>query len=104
MTDLVITNGDAAGELLRKTLTGAEILPWRDVLYEGPVPRTDTLEDLTEIRIAYRAAAGGGEGQSIEFELTARDRGLRLSGEFDRAVLWFADDLYDQLQLLQILD
>jgi hypothetical protein len=102
--DLVITNGDAAGELLRKTLQGTEILPWRDVLYEGPVPLTDTLEDLTAIRAEYLAGAGGGELGSIEFELTARDSGLSLSPRFDRVVLWFEHDLYDQLQLLQILD
>lgn len=104
MTDLIITNGDAAGELLRKTLSGAEVLPWRDVLYEGPVPQTDTLEDLTKIRVAHLAGSGGGDAQSIEFELTARNRGLSLSGQFDRMVLWFEHDLYDQLQLLQILD
>ena len=104
MADLVITNGDAAGELLRKTLTGAEVLPWRDVLHEGPVPQTDTLQELSEIRIAYLAAAGGGDPQSIAFEFTARDRGLGLSQEFERVVLWFEHDLYDQLQLLQVLD
>jgi len=104
MADLVITNGDAAGELLRTTLSGAEVLPWRDVLYEGPVPLTSTLEELTEIRVAHLASAGGGDTQSIEFELTARDRGLGMSGKFERVVLWFEHDLYDQLQLLQILD
>jgi len=104
MTDLVVTNGDAAGELLRKTLTGAEVLPWRDVLHEGPVPLTETLETLTAARIAYLAAAGGGDRGAIEFELTARDRGLGVSAEFQRVVLWVEHDLYDQLQLLQILD
>jgi hypothetical protein len=29
--DLVITNGDAAGELRRRSLQGAEVPPWRDV-------------------------------------------------------------------------
>ncbi|MHA1517653.1 MAG: DUF1835 domain-containing protein, partial [Alphaproteobacteria bacterium] len=104
MTDLVITNGDVAGELLRKTLIGAEVLPWRDVLHEGPVPLTDTPETLTATRIEYLAGSGGGDIGAIEFEMTARDRGLGMSGEFDRVVLWFEHDLYDQLQLLQILD
>jgi hypothetical protein len=35
--DLIITNGDAAGELLRRATPGTEVLPWRDVLHEGPV-------------------------------------------------------------------
>ena len=104
MTDLVITNGDAAGELLRRTLLGAEVLPWRDVLHEGPVPLTDGLEDLTATRVEYLAGAGGGEIGAIEFELTSRDRGLAVSAQFDRVVLWLEHDLYDQLQLLQVLD
>jgi hypothetical protein len=104
VTDLVITNGDAAGEVLRRTLSGAEVLPWRDVLYEGPVPITDTLEDLTAIRVEYLARTGAGEISAIEFELAARNRGLAMSSEFDRVVLWFEHDLYDQLQLLQVLD
>lgn len=57
MTDLVITNGDAAGELLRRSLPGAEVLPWRDVLHEGPIPLTGTLETLTAGRIEYLAGA-----------------------------------------------
>jgi hypothetical protein len=104
VTDLVITNGDAAGELLRHTLQGAEVLPWRDVLHEGPVPLTATLEELTATRVEYLAGAGGGEIGAIEFELTARDRGLAMSPNFDRVVLWFEHDLFDQIQLLQVLD
>jgi hypothetical protein len=103
-TDLVITNGDAAGEVLRRTLPGAEVLPWRDVLHEGPLPFTDTLAELTPVRIEYLAGAGGGDLGAIEYELVARDRGLAMSAEFDRVVLWFEHDLYDQLQLLQVLD
>ena len=103
MTGLVITNGDVAGELLRKTLIGAEVLPWRDVLHEGPVPLTDTIEGLTRVRAEYLAAATGGDAESIERDFTARNRGLGMSGEFDQVALWFEHDLYDQLQLLQIL-
>lgn len=103
-TDLIITNGDSAGEMLRRALHGSEVMPWRDVLHEGPVPLKDALEDLTATRIEYLAGAGGGDFNAIEFELTSRDRGLGLSTKFDRVVLWFEHDLYDQLQLLQVLD
>lgn len=102
--DLVITNGDAAGEVLRRTLHGSEVLPWRDVLHEGPVPLTEALEDLTATRVAYLGSSGAGDRGTIEFELTSRDRGIAVSGQFDRVVLWFEHDLYDQLQLLQVLD
>jgi hypothetical protein len=102
--DLIITNGDAAGELLRHTISGAEVLPWRDVLHEGPVPLTATLAELTEIRSAYLARRGWGDRAEIAANLRARDRGLARADSFDRVVLWFEHDLYDQLQLLQIFD
>ena len=102
--DLIITNGDAAGELLRRTLPGVEILPWRDVLHEGPVPLTATLPELTEIRAAYLAERGWGDRPQLKADLEARDKGLALAASFERVILWFEHDLYDQLQLLQLLD
>ena len=102
--DLIITNGDAAGELLRRAIARAEVLPWRDVLHEGPVPQTGTLAELTAIRAEYLADRAWGEREEIATYLQARDRGLAHSTAFDRVVLWFEHDLYDQLQLLQILD
>lgn len=101
--DLIVTNGDAAGGILRRALPRTEILPWRDVLHEGPVPRTTTLGELTSIRAKYLAGAGG-DVDLVRSLLEARDRGLAHSAAFKRVVLWFEHDLYDQLQLLQILD
>ena len=103
MTGLIITNGDAAGELLRRSFPGTEVLPWRDILHEGPVPRTGTLAALTEIRAAYLAGGNGYLDHAMNL-LQARDRGLAHSASFDRVTLWFEHDLYDQLQLLQVLD
>ncbi|MGI9511113.1 MAG: hypothetical protein ACR2QJ_17380 [Geminicoccaceae bacterium] len=37
MSDLVITNGDSAADRLRAAGCKAGILPWRDVLHDGPV-------------------------------------------------------------------
>lgn len=84
-------------------MSGVEVLPWRDVLHEGPVPVTDSLADLTDIRANYLARDGGDLDQTRTI-LQARDRGLASSASFDRIVLWFEHDLYDQLQLLQVLD
>lgn len=35
---LHVTNGDSAGNTLRQTSLGGAVLPWQDVLHEGPVP------------------------------------------------------------------
>lgn len=102
--DLIITNGDVAGELLRKTVQGAEVLPWRDVLHDGPIPETQDLAELSQLRADFLAAKGWGSRDALEDAFAARDRGLAQASVFDRVVLWFEHDLYDQLQLIQILD
>lgn len=102
--DLIITNGDSAGEMLRKAVASSEVLPWRDVLHEGPVPQTETLSELDGIRAEYLAGIGWGDVESLREVFEARGRGLASHEQFDRVVLWFEHDLYDQLQLIQVLD
>jgi hypothetical protein len=97
---LHVTNGDCAEALLRETGLAREILPWRDVLHEGPVPAVGAGE-LRRIRAAFLADAGAADMGALA-DLTERDRTLEAhrDGEY---VLWFEADLYDQLQLVQIL-
>ena len=101
---LLITNGDAAGSLLRKAFQGAEVLPWRDVLHDGPVPLTRTFSELSNIRVEFLASKAWGEAADLQTMFDARDRGLAHQGEFASVTLWFEHDLYDQLQLIQLLD
>ncbi len=42
--------------------------------------------------------------EALRAAFRARDAIFRRHGEFKTVVLWFEHDLYDQLQLLQILD
>jgi len=101
---LIITNGDSAGELLRKAFANTEVLPWRDVLHDGPVPITDTFEELSEVRADYLAERGWGDPDDLRENFRARDRGIAHFQAFEEVTLWFEHDLYDQLQLIQILD
>ena len=103
MRELHITNGDSTVSLLKAADIQGEYLPWRDVLHMGPVPLTDSLEALSEIRADYLASLGSGELQQIKHSFTIRDSILRESATFDRITIWVEHDLYDQLQLLQIL-
>jgi hypothetical protein len=99
---LHITNGDSVLYLFRKAgLTGTHIA-WRDALQEGPVPYGD-LEDVSRVRADYASARGYGHPIAIHREFEQRDAAFRKAGEYDEIVLWFEHDLYDQLQLMQIL-
>src|SRR4029077_15612906 len=101
MAELIITNGDAAGDLLAAAGKSGRILPWRDVLHEGPI-----LADLaacTRARIPYLSGRFALDEADIAAEFAARDAIIAAHAGFDRVELWFEHDLFDQLQLLQIL-
>src|SRR5262249_18538276 len=91
---LHVTNGDSAAATLRETgLVGDRLVVWRDVLPEGPVPAVDD----ARLR-AVRAEFLGADPR----DLAERDGALAAGRDGDY-VLWFEADLYDQLQLVQIL-
>lgn len=100
---LHITNGDCAVAVLSQVRDGT-ILPWRDVLHEGPVRAGLALEELSKERAAFIAAAGWGTEAEVLKEFQARDAAFRRAGEHDEIVLWFEHDLFDQLQLIHVLD
>ena len=104
MSELIITNGDSAADLLRAAGLASDVLPWRDVLHEGPVPEADRLESHSSLRAKFLAYAFDEDPNEIIREMEERDRTLRDATSHDRIVLWFEHDLYDQLQLLQLLD
>lgn len=43
-----------------------EFLPWRDVLHEGPVPETPSLEALSKIRAGFIAEKGWGATDGVK--------------------------------------
>jgi hypothetical protein len=88
-----VTNGDSTVPGLRGTGLVERIMPWRDGLHEGPVPDVPDAE-LRAIRAGYLDVSPA--------VIEDRDRTLEehRHGEY---VLWFEADLYDQLQVVQIL-
>jgi hypothetical protein len=97
---LHVTNGDATVPGLRGAGLAGTIMPWRDVLHEGPVP--DVADDeLRRVRAAFLDRWNAGDiGTELEFQERDRTLERHRDGSY---VLWFEADLYDQLQLVQIL-
>jgi hypothetical protein len=100
---LHVTNGESAGNTLRQTALGGAVLSWQDVLHEGPVPALPRRE-LLRTRARFLADCGWGDRRALLSALERRDRQL-LEALRDglQVVLWFEHDLYDQLQLLDVL-
>ncbi len=100
---LYVTNGDVAVAVLGAAGIADPVVPWRDVLHDGPVPGHLEPAPLREVRARFLAERGWAAYETVLRDLEARDAaldGLLL----DEIVLVFEHDLYDQLQLLQVLD
>jgi hypothetical protein len=90
---LHVTNGDSTAISLLQTALVERIVVWRDVLHEGPVP------DVADAQLrAVRARFAGTTVSTFE----ERDAALA-AGRDGEYLLWFEADLYDQLQIAQIL-
>jgi hypothetical protein len=74
------------------------VLSWNDVLHEGLLAFDP--DESRPTRARFLAQCGWGEEAAILDGLERRDRAL---AEARHVVLWFEHDLFDQLQLLQIL-
>jgi Domain of unknown function (DUF1835) len=103
-TVLNITNGDSAVSVMKLAGMQGDFLPWRDVLHDGPVPDKLSLEELSEIRAQFITEKGWGQPEQIKESFIERDNKLKSYNKYEKIVLWFEHDLYDQLHVLQILD
>jgi hypothetical protein len=101
---LHVTNGDSAVATLTAAGLPGRCLAWRDVLHEGPVPAAMDEATLRATRARFIADRGWGAYDDVLRSFIARDGALARALDDDEVVLWFEHDLYDQLQLCQVLD
>src|SRR5690349_11129505 len=96
---LHISNGDATD--VPGTGLARRVVYWRDILHEGPVPAVAPAE-LRRIRAGYLSSHAGVDRAGTMRQFTERDQALEgnRDGEY---VLWFEADLYDQLQITEVL-
>jgi len=107
VAELHITNGDIAAEAIRARLSvpRSAVVAMRDVLHEGPVPDTRDAELFNRTRAAFLAAQGWCDADEARIDFAMRDAAIAEAVDLaTRVTLWFEDDLYDQLQLIQLLD
>ena len=72
---LHVTNGDSTTATMEHAGITGDLLPWRDVLHEGPVPQPPD-DELRRVRAEYLQTLGPDFAAEVEAELRARDERL----------------------------
>ena len=100
---LIITNGQSGVDAISQTGVEADLLSWDDVLHDGAVPDALDFRSLSRRRILELASFFGNEDE-IRLKFDHRDTILETASQREEVLCWFEHDLYDQLQLWQVLD
>ena len=100
---LHVANGTCTTGIIEASGIPGRLAIWADPLHDGPVPGALTDDELLEVRA--RHLCGPEEGSDVRTADALRDwrRTIEARESYDELVLWFEHDLFDQLNLIQIL-
>jgi hypothetical protein len=100
---LHVANGTSTTRTIEESRIPGVTSIWADVLHEGPVP--DGLSDDELLNLRARVLADGVE-ESVDDVAAGLNRWRTIIDNdeaYDELVLWYEHDLFDQLNLIQLL-
>lgn len=109
---LHVANGTSTTRTIEAAGIAGDWSIWADPLYEGPVPAGVTDAELLDVRARYLAGPGdldwaalAGANPSLDPVNDMRQWRAAIENHerYDELVLWFEHDLFDQLNLIQLL-
>jgi hypothetical protein len=99
---LHVTNGTCTTELLRAAGIPGTRSIWADPLHEGPVPAGLADAELMAVRAQFLAGSDPADVDPVN-DLRQWRAVIERHGSYDELILWYEHDLFDQLNLIQVL-
>jgi hypothetical protein len=99
---LHVGNGHATTGLIERSGIPGRTQVWCDPLNEGPVPGGISDEELLLVRARFLASQPDKSGE-VAADLEQWRRTVDDEDRYEELVLWFEHDLFDQLNLIQLL-
>jgi hypothetical protein len=99
---LHVANGHSTTALIESSGVPGRTMIWADPLNDGPVPGHVPDDELVRIRAAFLA----GQPEEIDeviADLSRWREDVDDQDRYDELVLWYEHDLFDQLNLIQLL-
>jgi len=101
---LHIVSGTMVANVMKQAELSGDFLVWQDFLHEGPIPKSFSLQQLSKIRAHFFDQYKYLELQEALKTFENRNHILQNHSNYNEVILWFEQDLYDQLQLLEVLN
>ena len=98
-----VTNGTSTTTSIESAALPGSCSIWADPLHDGPVPADLSDRELMEMRAAH-LADGEHTVATVMEELERWRAAIDDASTHDELVLWYEHDLFDQLNLIQVLD
>lgn len=102
MPPLHVANGHCTTRLIEAAGLPGRTSIWADALHDGPVPNV-TDDQLIRIRAEFIADGLDVSVDDVEADLKQWRAMVDDDDRYDELVLWFEHDLFDQLNLIQLL-
>src|SRR5690349_16339185 len=102
MTPLHVANGHATTGLIERSALTGRTQVWCDPLNEGPVPGGISDDELLLVRARFLAAHPDRTNE-VAADLKRWREAVDREDTYSELVLWSEHDLFDQLNLIQLL-
>ncbi len=99
---LHVANGHCTTGLIEASGLPGRTTIWADPLHDGPVPGNVSDDELLRVRAAFLAGTPDQVDQ-VAADLAQWRAAIDDHDTYDELVLWFEHDLFDQLNLIQLL-
>jgi len=103
MRFLHVANGTCTTSIIRDAGIPGLRSQWADLLNEGPVPGGLTDEELVAVRERFLVGTDANLEDERENSLRTWRAAIDRHESYDEVILWFEHDLFDQLNLIQLL-
>lgn len=104
MRVLHVRCGSDIRDTLRQAGIDGDYLEYADPVCQGPVPAGLDATAFRDVRAGFVAEAYGRPLREIRERLVREEAALQGAAAYDRIVIWFEHDLYDQAVLIRLLD
>ena len=98
-----VANGTCTTRVIEAAGLAGTTSLWADPLHDGPVPGGISDDELLALRAWHLGASASATGIDPVNDLGAGRAAIANHHAYDELVLWFEHDLFDQLNLVQLL-